>query len=156
MNINATLIGQLLTFAILVWFTMRYVWPPIIKAMHEREEKITSGLIAAENAQRELLLAKEQAREILTIARKEAQQIIEKAQKNSAKLLDEARLKSKKEQLLILARTKEEIKREINCNKQELQDSLARLAIAGAEKIIGKNLDHDSQTKLIDDIISGV
>ena len=91
MEINATLIGQLITFALLVWFTMKYVWPPITKAMLEREKKIAAGLEATERSKRELDMAEHKALNIIRDAKLEASQIIEQAHKRSGQLLDDAK-----------------------------------------------------------------
>ncbi|HSW70618.1 MAG TPA: F0F1 ATP synthase subunit B, partial [Gammaproteobacteria bacterium] len=90
MNINATLLGQLITFAILVWFTMRYVWPPIMKAMHEREKKIAAGLEAAERNKRELEMGEQKVISMIKAAKLEAVHILEQANKRSAQIMDEA------------------------------------------------------------------
>src|SRR3990167_10033738 len=97
MNINATLLGQFITFAILVWFTMRYVWPPITKAMHEREKKIAAGLEAAERGKRELEMAEHKALAILREAKGEASHIVELAHKRSIQIVDEAKENARQE-----------------------------------------------------------
>src|SRR3954471_2161950 len=97
MEINATLIGQLITFAILVWFTMKYVWPPITKAMHDREVKIAAGLEAAERGKRELEMAEHKALTIIHEAKQEASHIIDGAHKRSALLIDEAKEDAREE-----------------------------------------------------------
>src|SRR5258708_22941808 len=98
MNINATLLGQLITFAILVWFTMRYVWPPIMKAMHEREKKIAAGLEAAERNKRELELGEQKVIGMIREAKLEAVHILDQANKRSAKIMDEAKGQAREEQ----------------------------------------------------------
>src|SRR5574337_350683 len=91
MDINATLLGQLITFGILVWFTMKYVWPPITKTIQEREKKIVAGLEAAERSKRELEMAEHKVLTIIREAKQEAQRIIDQANLNSAKLVEEAK-----------------------------------------------------------------
>lgn len=156
MNINATLIGQFITFAILVWFSMRYVWPPIIKSMHEREKKIADGINAAERSQYELTLAREEAKEILIQAKKEAQKIIDSARNDSAKILSESKLQSLNEHKRIIDLAKEEINRELNRNREEFRKNIASLAIAAAEKLIGKKIDDDSQLQILNDFIAEI
>src|SRR5690348_14629335 len=97
MDINATIIGQLITFAILIWFTMKYVWPPIMKAMHDREKKIAAGLEAAERSKRELEMAEHKAFSIIREAKQQASQIIEQANLHSAQLVEEAKSHAKQE-----------------------------------------------------------
>lgn len=156
MNINATLIGQFITFAILVWFSMRYVWPPIMKSMHERDKKIADGINAAERSQYELMLAREEAKEILIQAKKEAQKIIDSARNDSAKILADSKLQSLNEHKRIIDLAKEEINRELNRNREEFRKNLASLAIAAAEKLIGKKIDHDSQLQILNDLIAEI
>lgn len=156
MNINATLLGQFITFAILVWFTMRYVWPPIAKAMHEREKKIVAGLEAAERSKRELEMAEHKVMSIICDAKTQAAQILEQANKRSAQFLDEAREQAREEQKRIIALAQEEIAREVNQTKEELKKQLAMLAIAGAEKIVRHNLDNSKQMALLDEFVAGI
>lgn len=141
MDINATLIGQFIMFSLFVWFTMRYVWPPITKALHDREKKIAAGLEAAERSKRELEMAEHKAFSIIREAKQQATQIIEQANVHSAQLVDEAKHQAKQESQRIVEMAQSEINREVNQAKQALKDKLATLAVAGAEKIIQRNLD---------------
>lgn len=156
MNINATLLGQFITFAILVWFTMRYVWPPITKAMHEREKKIAAGLEAAERSKRELEMAEHKVMSIIKEAKTEAAHILEQANKRSTQFLDEAREQGREEQKRIIALAQEEIAREVNQTKEELKKQLATLAIAGAEKIVRHHLDSAKQMTLLDEFVAEI
>ncbi len=156
MNINATLLGQFITFAILVWFTMRYVWPPITKAMHEREKKIAAGLEAAERSKRELEMAEHKVMSIIKEAKTEAAHILEQANKRSTQFLDEAREQAREEQKRIIALAQEEIAREVNQTKEELKKQLATLAIAGAEKIVRHHLDSAKQMTLLDEFVAEI
>ncbi len=156
MDINATIIGQLLTFMILVWFTTKYVWPPITKAMHDREKKIADGLEAAERSHRELEMAEHKAQTIIREARQQANQIIEQANLHSAQLVEEAKSNARLEGQRIVDLAQGDIDREISQAKQELKTHLAKLAISGAEKIINRNLDtqvhHDLMNALAAEI----
>lgn len=156
MNINATLLGQLITFAILVWFTMKFVWPPITKAMHEREKKIAAGLEAAERSKRELEMAEQKVMSVLREAKLEATQILDLANKRSAQFLDEAREQAREEQKRIIALAQDEIAREVNQTKEELRKHLATLAIAGAEKIVRHHLDSSKQSALLDEFVAEI
>lgn len=156
MDINATLIGQLLTFLILVWFTMKYVWPPITKAMEEREKKIASGLEAAERSQRELEQAQHTALTIVRDAKQEASQIVELAHKRSAQIVEEGKENARVEGSRILAHAQDEIAREVNQAKEVLRKQLAALAVAGAEKIIQRNLDASAQAALLDEFAAEI
>jgi F-type H+-transporting ATPase subunit b len=156
MEINATLIGQLITFAILVWFTMKYVWPPITKAMHDRERKIADGLDAAERSKRELEAAAQQVLAIIRDAKQEAAHIVDQANKRSNQIVEEAKEAARQEGDRLIQRAKEEITLEINQAKEALRKQLATLAVAGAEKIIKRNLDLSTQTALLDEFAAEI
>lgn len=156
MEINATLIGQLITFAILVWFTMKYVWPPITKAMREREKKIAAGLEAAERSKRELLDAEHKVLAMIRDAKRDANLLIEQAHKRSAQIVDEAKDNARMESHRLLELAKDEIAREVNLAKEGLRKQLAGLAIAGAEKIIKRNLDAAEQTALLEEFVAEI
>lgn len=141
MEINATIIGQFITFSILVWFTMKYVWPPITKMLHDREKKIAAGLEAAERSKRELEMAEHKAFSIIREAKQQATQIIEQANLHSAQMVEEAKTQAKQESQRIVNMAQGEIDREVSQAKEALKDRLATLAVAGAEKIIQRNLD---------------
>jgi F-type H+-transporting ATPase subunit b len=156
MEINATIIGQLLTFAILVWFTMKYVWPPITKAMTEREKKIASGLEAAERGKRELENAEHKSLSIIQEAKREASHLIEQAHKRSAQVVEEAKEAARQESHRIVEHAKGEIAREVSQAKEVLRKQLASLAVAGAEKIIQRNIDVSAQSGLLDKLVAEI
>lgn len=156
MNINLTIFGQFITFAILVWFTMKYVWPPVLKAMHDREKKIAAGLEAAEQGKRELELAEHKASLILRDAKQQATQIIEQANLHSAKLVEEAKVQAKEEGLRIVNMAQHEIDKEVVQAKEALKAKLATLAIAGAEKIIQRSLDPSIQHELLSQLAADI
>src|SRR3990167_6482881 len=152
MDINATLFGQLITFAILVWFTMRYVWPPITKTMHDREKKIADGLEAAERSQRELEMAEHKALTIIREAKQRANQIIEQANLHSSQLVEEAKGNAKVEGQRIVDLAQSDIQREITQAKDMLKTQLVTLAISGAERIIQRNLDGQVHNDLLNEL----
>lgn len=156
MDINATIIGQFITFAILVWFTMKYVWPPIIKAMHEREKKIAAGLEAAERSKRELEMAEHKVFSIIRDAKQQATQIIEQANLHSAQLIEEAKAQAKQESLRIVEMAQGEIDREVNRAKEGLKNQLAVLAVTGAERIIKRNLNASMHDDLLNELTSEI
>ena len=156
MDINATIIGQFITFAILVWFTMKYVWPPITKAIHEREKKIAAGLQAAEQSQRELANAELQASSLVQEARVKASQIIEQANLQSNTLVEEAKSQAKLEGQRIVEMAQGEIEKEISQAREALKQQLASLAIAGAEKIIQRNLDTKTHHDLLNELAAEI
>lgn len=156
MELNATLLGQFITFALLVWFTMKYVWPPIAKMMHEREKKIAAGLEAAERSKHELLVTEQKVSVMLQEAKKEALHLIEQAHKRSLEMLDEAKTEARAEGMRVITRAQEEILREVMQVKDELRKQLASLAVAGAEKIIQRHLDVAAQSALLDEFVAEI
>jgi F-type H+-transporting ATPase subunit b len=156
MDINATIIGQFITFAILIWFTMKYVWPPITNAIHEREKKIAGGLEAADRSKQELEVAQHKAATVIREAKQQASQIIEQANFHSAQLIEEAKQQAKEENRRIVNMAQNEIDREVTQAKEGLKKQLAVLAIAGAEKIIQRQLDKNIHDDLLNQLIEKI
>ncbi|WP_069384770.1 F0F1 ATP synthase subunit B [Halomonas caseinilytica] len=150
MNINMTLIGQMIAFAIFVWFCIKYVWPPINNALHERQKKIADGLDAASRAARDLELAEQQAEETLRESKEQAAEILENAHKRSNQMIDEAREQARQEGERMVANAKTEIDQEVNRAKEELRGQVSRLAIVGAERILESSIDEKQHAKLVD------
>lgn len=156
MNINATILGQFITFAILVWFTYRYVWPPITKTLAERETKIAAGLEAAERSKRELEMAEQKVMAMIREAKSQASQIIEQANSHSAKIIEEAKSQAKIEGQRIVDLAEGEINRAVASAKEQLKSQLASLAIAGAEKIIQHQLDPAADNDLLNQLVTEI
>ena len=156
MEINATLIGQLITFALLVWFTMKYVWPPIAEAMDAREKKIAAGLEAADRSKRELEEAEHKALTIIREAKQDASHILDNAHKRSAQIVEEAKEDARVEGARIVEHAHDEIVLEVNQAKESMRKQLAGLAVAGAEKIIRRNLDESAQASLLDEFVAEI
>ncbi|TAK71797.1 MAG: F0F1 ATP synthase subunit B [Gammaproteobacteria bacterium] len=156
MDINATIFGQFITFAILVWFTMKYVWPPIIKALHDREKKIAAGLEAAERSKRELELAEHKSLSIIRDAKQQATQIIEQANLHSAQLIEEAKAQAKVESHRIVDLAQDEIDREVTKAKEALKSQLASLVILGAEKVIQHKMDPSLHQELLNTLATEI
>lgn len=156
MEINATIIGQFITFAILVWFTMKYVWPPITQTLHDREKKIAAGLEAAERSKRELEMAEHQAFSIIREAKQQASQIIEQANLHSAQLIEEAKSAARVEGERIVTLAQGEIDREVTQAKEVLKNQFASLAVIGAEKIIQRKLDPAIHDDLLNELADAI
>ncbi|MDP0587953.1 MAG: F0F1 ATP synthase subunit B [Candidatus Endonucleobacter bathymodioli] len=154
MNINATLIGQTISFAFFVWFCMTYVWPPLMKALNDRQKKIADGLAAAEKAQHDLKLADKKATIRLQEVRAQAQEVIDQANKRATQIIDEAKLKAKEESARLKAAADAEIDQEVNRARHTLRSQVATLAVFGAEKILGQQLDKTANARLVDDLAS--
>jgi len=149
-NINLTLIGQLISFAIFVWFCMKFVWPPIQKAMHEREQKIAEGLSASDRADKELAAAKQEAERILRGARDETSKIIEQARIRSNRLIEEAQEKARAEGDRIIEDARNAIAQESEKARRDLRSQVAALAVEGAERILEASVDEQKHSDLLD------
>ena len=152
MNINATLLGEMIAFIVFVLFCMKYVWPPIMGAIEERQKKIADGLQAAERAAKDLDLAQANASDQLKEAKRTATEIIEQANKRKSQILDEAREEAQAERQKILAQAEAELEAERNRARDELRKQVATLAVAGAEKILERSIDKDAQKDILDNI----
>ena len=149
MSINATLIGQSVAFFIFVMFCMKYVWPPVITAMRERQKKIADGLDAASRAARDLELAHDKVAQQLREAKTQAAEIIEQAKKRGTQIVDEARDQARVEAERVKAQAQAEIEQELNGIKDALRAQLGGLAVSGAEKILGATIDQNAHAELV-------
>jgi F-type H+-transporting ATPase subunit b len=148
-NINATLIGQAIWFALFIWVTMKYVWPPLQKAMQDRQKQIADGLAAAERGKQELEQAAKRTEEILIEARQKAQELLTQADKRAAQIVDEAKTAAKTEGDRLIAGAKAEINQEVFRAKETLRAQVAALAVAGAEKILRREVDAKAHADLL-------
>lgn len=156
MNINLTLVGQMITFALFVWFTMRFVWPPITKALQERQKRIADGLAATEQSVRELELAQHKAAELLREAKTQAATIVEHAHKQAAHLIEESKDQARIEGERLLNFAQAEIDREVATAKQQLRAQVAAIAVAGAEKILARHIDVAANQDLIEKMVEQI
>jgi F-type H+-transporting ATPase subunit b len=140
-NINATLIGQAIWFAVFIWITMKYVWPPLQKAMAERQAQIAEGLAAAERGKHEQELAAKRSADALRQAKEKSAEIVAQAEKRAQQIVDEAKGNAKVEADKVVAGAKAEIDQEVERAKQQLRERVAELAVAGAEKILRKEVN---------------
>ena len=156
MNLNYTLVGQMIFFAAFVLFCMKYVWPPIIGAMTEREKKIADGLAAADRASKDLELAQKKAGQSLTEAKAQAAELIEQANKRSSQIIDEAKQTARQEGERLITAAKAEIGQEKNRVIEELRKEVASVAIAGAEKILGSTVDASKHSEMLDKLAAEI
>lgn len=152
MSINATLIGQMITFSLLVWFTMKYVWPPIMQAMEERKKRIADGLASAEKGKHEMELAEKRASTMLREAKDQAADIVSMAQRRAGELVDESKQAAKEEGERIVNAARSEIDREIQKAKEGLRQQVAELAIGAAEQILRSEVDRDKHRAIIENL----
>lgn len=150
MNINLTLIGQMVAFVCFVLFCMKYVWPPIVAAMAEREKKIADGLAAADRANHDLELAKEQAVERLKEAKHEAAGIVDSANRRASQIVEEAKQSAVVEADRVKAAAQAEIQQEANRAREQLRGQVAALSLAGAEKVLGAAIDQKAHSELVE------
>jgi F-type H+-transporting ATPase subunit b len=152
MNINLTLIIQMVVFAILIWFTMKFVWPMIIGAMIEREKKIAAGLAAAEQGQKDLSEAKSRAEEVIKEARTRALAIEAQARTQANQILDDARKAASLEGEKALAQAKSQIELESNRARDALRGQVVNLAMAGAKRVLEREVDAKAHGELLDQL----
>ena len=150
MNINVTIIGQIISFAIFVLICMKYVWPPLTAALAERQKKIAEGLDAADKANRELAKAEQAVEAELQKSKVQAAELIEQANKRASQIIDEAKTTAQTESDRIKAAAQSEIEQEVNRAKETLRAQVATLAVAGAEKILGASVDMNNHKELVD------
>lgn len=156
MDINVTLFGQIITFSVFVWFTMKFVWPPLMRAMEERRKKIADGLAAAEQGKKELELAQIKVKEQLTEAKTEAARIIEQANQRAHHIVEESKQKARIEGDRLIKLAKDEIEQEYNTTKEQLMEHVSDLAVAGAEIILRREVDKKSNDRLVDELVSEI
>ncbi|RUO35504.1 F0F1 ATP synthase subunit B [Aliidiomarina shirensis] len=154
MDINLTLVGLLIAFVVFVLFCMKYVWPPIINAIEERQQKIASGLEASDLAEKDLEKARAQANEELNAAKIEAAAIIDQAKKRATKLVEEETQRGHAEREKIIASGHTEVETERNRVREELRKQLSILAIAGAEKILEREIDAQKQSDIVEKLVA--
>ena len=154
MNLNATLIGELIAFVVFVLFCMKYVWPPIIGAIEARQQKIAEGLAASDRAEQDLRLAQEKAKQQLVEAKAQASALIDQAKKREAQIIDEAATKALVEREKILAQAKAEVEAERIRAKEELRKQVAALALAGAERILQRSIDEAAHSDILEKLVT--
>ena len=154
MNINATLLGQAIAFVLFVWFCMKYVWPPLMAAIEERQKLIADGLTQAERAGKDLELAQAKAAEKLKEAKAQAAEIIDQANKRRTQIVEEAKNEGDVERSKIIAQGEAEVEAERNRAREELRQQVATLAIAGAEKIIKRSIDKEANSDIINKLVA--
>lgn len=156
MNINATLLGQAITFAILIWFTMKFVWPPLMAAMAERAKTIADGLAAAERGKHDLELAEKRAAELLRQGKEKAAEIIAASEKRASEIIEEAKNQAKAEGERILTAAKADIEQEVFRAKEQLRSQVTAVALAGAGKILAKEIDAKAHNDLLDKLVAEI
>ena len=156
MNINLTLIVQVLVFVALIWFTMKFVWPMILGPMEERKQKIVAGLAAAEKAKQDLSKASESADALVREARQKAAQIIDQAGKRSNEMIEEAKGTASSEAQRLVTQAHEEAARESTRAREGLRQEVGKLAVEGASRLLGREIDAKTHAELLDKLAAEV
>lgn len=154
MNLNATLLGELIAFAVFVLFCMKFVWPPLIGAIEARQQKIADGLAASDRAEQDLRLVQEKVKQQLAEAKAQASALIDQAKKREQQIIDEASVKAQSEREKILAQAKAEIDAERIKAREELRKQVAALAVAGAERILQRSIDEAAHSDILEKLVA--
>jgi F-type H+-transporting ATPase subunit b len=150
MNINLTLLGQAISFSIFVWFCVKYVWPPILAALEERENRIADGLAAAEKGQQDLANAEHRIEETLAEGREKAQEFINQANKRGDEIVEQAKQTAIDEGERLLTAARSLIDQERNEARESLRGEVATLALAGAEQVLMREVDANAHRDVLD------
>jgi len=156
MNINATLLGQTIMFAMFVWFCMKFVWPPIMAALEARKKQIADGLAAAERGKHDLDLAAKRSAELLREAKEKATDIIALGDKRASEIVEEAKAKAEVEAGNIRTRANSEIEQEVFRAKEQLRIQVSAIALAGAGKILGREIDAKAHNDLLEKLVAEI
>lgn len=152
MNINFTLVGQAIAFAIFVWFCMKFVWPPVTAALADRQKRIADGLNAADKAKQDLEAAHAQVAQELQVAKQQAAALIEQANRRAGQVAEEVKAQASAEAERILAQARADIEQEIAGARDALRQQVAALAVAGAEKILQAEVDASRHAGMLDQL----
>ena len=156
MNFNATLIGQSIAFAVFVWVCMKYIWPPLISVLEERNARISEGLAAAQRGQKDLEEAQAKVNDSLKDAKQQAQEIINQAQKRASEIVDEAKDTAREEADRIKAMATADIEQQINSAKTALRKEVAAIALVGVEKILGSEVNADAHDAVLNELVAQI
>lgn len=156
MNINATLLGQLIMFALFAWFCMKFIWPPLTAALEARKKQIADGLAAAERGKHDMELAAKRAAEVLRDAKEKAAEIIALGDKRASEIVEEAKAKAEVEAGNIRARANSEIEQEVFRAKEQLRTQVSAVALAGASKILGREIDAKAHSDLLEKLVTEI
>lgn len=150
MNITLTLIAQALSFAILIWFTVKFVWPPLLAAIEARQKTIADGLADADRAKHDLEMAAKRSAEILREAKEKAAEIVANGEKRASEIIEQAKAQAKVEGERIVAGAKAEVDQEVYRAKEQLRTQVSAIALEGAGKILGREIDAKAHNDLLD------
>jgi len=156
MNFNATLIGQTITFIVFVWFCMKYIWPPFMAALDERNARISEGLAAAQRGQQDLEDAQAKVSDSLKDAKAQAQEIINQAQKRANEIVDEAKGSAREEADKIKLAASADIDQQVTAAREQLRKEVSVIALAGAEQILKREVDAKAHAEVLDELVAQI
>ncbi len=156
MNITATLFGQIIAFVLLIWFVNRLLWGPMSKMLEDRQKRIADGLAAGEKGRHELELAEKRAKESLHEAKAKASEIIAQAEKRASEIVEEAKGEARAEADRIKAQASAELDQQVNRAKEALRAQVSSIAVAGASKILKKEIDAKTHESLLKDLVAQI
>jgi len=156
MNFNATLIGQTISFIVFVWFCMKYIWPPLMAALEERNARISEGLAAAQRGQQDLEDSQVKVSENLKEAKSQAQEIINQAQKRANEIVDEAKDAAREEADKIKAAASGDIDQQVTAAREQLRKEVSSIALGGAEKILKREVDAKAHAAVLDELVAEI
>ncbi len=156
MNISVSLFGQIVSFVLLIWFVNKVLWGPLSTMMEDRRTRIADGLAAAERGKHEQELAEKRAQQVIHEAKEQANEIIVQAQRRGNEIVDESKANARVEGDRILTSAKAEIEQEANRAKDELRTQVGSVAMAGAAKILGREIDEKAHTNLLEELVGQI
>lgn len=156
MNINVSLFAQIAAFALMIWLVNRFLWGPFSRLLEERQTRIADGLAAAEKGSRDLELAEKRAIEVIQEARNQAAEIIAQSERRASEILEEAKADARVQGERLVEAARAEIEQESNRAREQLRGQVAALAVAGAGKIIRREIDRTAHDELLRDLASQI
>ena len=152
MNLNFTLFAQAAAFALFIWFTVKFIWPPLLRAIETRQKQIADGLAEAERGRSSLADAQKQTEVLLKQARTRAQEIMSQAERAASQRIEESKSQAKNEGERLLAGAQAQIQQEVQSAKQQLREQVAQLAVSGAEKILRREVDARAHAEMLNQL----
>jgi F-type H+-transporting ATPase subunit b len=152
MNLNFTMVAEIIAFALFIWFCMKVVWPPLLRAIETRQKTIADGLAEAERGRSSLADAQKQTEVILKDARTRAQEIVAVAEKSATLRIEESKSQAKSEGERLVTAAKAQITQEVQSAKQQLREQVATLAVSGAEKILRREVDAKAHADMLNQL----
>jgi F-type H+-transporting ATPase subunit b len=152
MNLTLTIVAQAVAFALFIWFTLKFVWPPLLRAIETRQKVIADGLAEAERGRASLADAQKQTTVIINEARGRAQEIVAAAEKLAGQRVEESKTQAKLEGERLVAQAKAQVQQEVQSAKQQLREQVATLAVAGAEKILRREVDAKAHADMLNQL----